>query len=92
MWHYYVECDEEVHRIGRLTAPRGLSLFTSAQWWILPKHVCQWILEAPLPRNFTSYAQHIVVADEHYFGTMVKNSPYCTDHAFNPNILTANDM
>jgi hypothetical protein len=79
MWHYYLECDDAVHRIGRLTPARGIQMFTGAQWWIMPQHVCKWFLEDQLPVNFTRYAEHVVVADENYFSTMFKNSPYCLD-------------
>lgn len=37
-------------------------------------------LEDPLPYDYTFYVQHIIVADENYFTTLFKNSPYCQDH------------
>lgn len=39
----------------------------------------QWLLTDSLPREFIEYAKHIMVADEHYFTTLIKNSPYCAD-------------
>ena len=31
-------------------------------------------------KNYTEYAKHVVVADEHFFATLVRHSPYCADH------------
>lgn len=80
LWHHYVECDDAAHRITRLQAPRGIYMFMGSQWFILPRHVVEWFLTDLLPVGFVDYAQHIMVADEHYFTTMIKNSPYCADH------------
>ena len=79
LWHHYVECDDRSHRITRLPLPRGIHLFMGSQWLILPNHVVRWLLTDPLAKNFTAYAQHIMVADEHYFPTLLRNSPYCAD-------------
>lgn len=54
-------------------------MHVGSQWFSLPKHVVQWFLEAPLPLQYQSYAEHVVVADENYFSTLVSNSPYCAD-------------
>lgn len=54
-------------------------MHVGSQWFSLPKHAVQWFLEAPLPLQYQSYAQHVVVADENYFSTLVSNSPYCGD-------------
>lgn len=80
LWHHFVECDDTGHRITRLAAPRGIHLFMGSQWFILPRHVIHWLLTDPLPIQFIDYAKHIMVADEHYFTTLIKNSPYCADH------------
>jgi hypothetical protein len=49
---------------------------------LIPR-LCCWnrFLEDPLPYDYTFYCQHIIVADENYFTTLFKNSPYCQDHA-----------
>jgi len=31
MWNHYVECDDAVHRIGRLPLPRGIDLYQGSQ-------------------------------------------------------------
>ena len=40
----------------------------------------EWFLESPLVYNFTQYAQYIIVADETYFATLFRHSPYCNYH------------
>ena len=77
--HSYVECDGFVHRIARLTRPRGIAVYGGSQWFAIPKHVAKWLVTNQLPINYIEYAQHIVVADEQYFATMLMNSPYCED-------------
>ena len=52
----------------------------------------EWFLESPLVYNFKQYAQYIVVADETYFDTLFRHSPYCnyqvacSSSAFTPTI------
>jgi hypothetical protein len=42
LWHHYVECDDALHRIGRMTVLRGMNMFLGSQWFAIPKHVVQW--------------------------------------------------
>ena len=77
--HSYVECDGFVHRIARLTRPRGIAVYVGSQWFAMPRHVAEWLLTDPLPVQYMQYARHVVVADEQYFATMLLNSPYCED-------------
>lgn len=74
-----VECDDAIHRIARLTLPKGFHIHVASQWWTLPRHVIEWFISDPLPIGFMDYAQHYIVADENYFATMILNSPYCGD-------------
>ncbi len=76
-WFNFVECDGAVHRVSRLTELRGMSMFVGSQWFAMPWHVVHWFATNQLPRDYIHYAKHIVVADENYFATMFKNSPYC---------------
>jgi hypothetical protein len=78
-WFHYVECDDALHRIGRMPLLRGMNMFVGSQWFALPRHIVQWILQNPLPVEYATYAQHIIVADENFFATLIKNSPYCSD-------------
>jgi hypothetical protein len=50
-----------------------------SQWFAFPRHIIQWLLQDSLPIKFIQYAKHIVVADEIYFTTMFRNSPFCLD-------------
>ena len=79
LWYHYVECDGNLHRIGRLPLLRGINMHIGSQWFAIPKHVMTWYLEDPLPKQYIFYCQHVVVADENYFSTLFKNSPYCGD-------------
>lgn len=79
MWHQFIECDGILHRIGRLPIIRGMNMHVGSQWFALPRHAVIWILESELARDYVHYAKYVVVADEHYFATLIKNSPYCAD-------------
>ena len=56
-----------------------MHMYVGSQWFTLPRHVVQWLLQDPLPYHYESYARHVVVADENYFATLISNSPYCAD-------------
>ena len=45
----------------------GMHMYVGSQWFTLPHHVVQWLLQDPLPYHYESYARHVVVADENYF-------------------------
>lgn len=79
MWHHYVECDDTIHRITRLPMLRGMNIHIGSQWFAIPRHLVEWYLYDPLPYDYSFYATHIIVADENYFQTLFKNSPYCED-------------
>lgn len=38
-----------------------------------------WYLHNNLPYEYAFYAQHLIVADENYFQSLFKNSPFCDD-------------
>ena len=78
-WNYFVECDKSLHRVARLTIPRGIDMFLGSQWWILPISAINWLLNDPLSLQYAKYCQHVVVADENFFATLFKNSPFCSD-------------
>ena len=80
MWQMYVECDDRLHRVARMPLARGMNMHIGSQWFALPRHVVEWFLHDPLPRAYVDYAKYIVVADENYFATLFKNSPYCQEH------------
>ena len=92
-FHYYVECDDAVHRIHRippLTAKtHGADLYTASQWFIISREFAEYMARAEkgtFIHEFIPYAEHTVVADETFFGTVLKNSEFCTKH-HNSNFL-----
>lgn len=86
LWHHFVECDGALHRIARMTYIKGINMFISSQWFAAPRHLVQWFLESRLPKDYSEYAKHIIIADENFFATMFMNSPYCQDEV-NRNLL-----
>ena len=76
-WFHYVECDDALHRVARLSVPRGIHMYVGSQWFAVPHHVVRWLVESPLPFQYALYAQYVVVADENFFATLLMNSPYC---------------
>ncbi|CAN0501899.1 unnamed protein product, partial [Laminaria digitata] len=77
-WHYFVECDSALHRIGRNLHPRGLDMYVGSQWLAMPPSAARWLMEdTKLVPMYSEYAKHIVVADENFLPTMFKNSPLC---------------
>jgi hypothetical protein len=87
VWHYFVECDDSLHRIYRLpplqNATAGIELYTSSQWFIISREFAQYIAEAnpgTFVQQYLEYVQHVVVADETFFGTVLRHTEFCTKH------------
>lgn len=86
-WFYFVECDDALHRIGLLPSLRNetsnIELFTSSQWFIASREFATYLAD-PEPGSFVyeylDYIQHVVVADETFFGTVLRNTHFCTTH------------
>lgn len=86
-WHYFVECDNRLHRIARLGLPYGLPLRTGSQWFIISRRFGEYLLQdEDLVTPYMAYARHIIVADENFFATILLNSPFCHHHV-NANFL-----
>lgn len=93
VWHYFVECDDALHRIYQLpplsTASHGADLYTSSQWFILSRDFA-WYLAESAPNSFVDqylrYIEHVVVADETFFGTVLRHTEFCHHH-HNTNFL-----
>ena len=87
VWHYFVECDDAIHRIYQLpgfeTATSGAELYTSSQWFIISREFAQYLAD-PQPGTFLhdylDYVEHVVVADETFFGTVLRNTAFCKKH------------
>jgi hypothetical protein len=87
LWNYFVECDDAVHRIHHLpvlqTATSGANLFTSSQWWIISREFAEYLARAEsgtFVHQFLEYVEHVVVADETFFGTVLRNTEFCLKH------------
>jgi hypothetical protein len=80
-WHYFVECDNRLHRIARLYPPRNIHLRIGSQWFVISRTFAEYLLsdEEFVPK-YSAYARHIIVADENFFATVLKNTPFCHNH------------
>ena len=87
IWNYYVECDDRLHRIYRLTPltpeTHNASVYTTSQWFIISREFVRYFAN-PDPGSFVSqylqYVEHVVVADESFFGTVLRHTPFCNKH------------
>jgi hypothetical protein len=92
-WYYFVECDDNLFRIHQLPPLRedsaGVYLFTASQWFIISHDFVRYLAQPP-PGSFLEqylpYVEHVVVADETFFGTVLRNSEFCHVH-HNDNFL-----
>jgi hypothetical protein len=87
MWHYYVECDDAIHRIYQLhplsAAVNGADIFISSQWFIISRSFAEYLAKAEkgtFVHDYLSYVEHVVVADESFFGTVLRNTEFCLKH------------
>lgn len=86
-WFYFVECDDWVHRIYRQRPLNelngGIEIYTSSQWFIFSREFAEFIAKAQpgtLVHDLLEYVEHVVVADEAFFGTLLRNTEFCTKH------------
>lgn len=87
VWNYFVECDDRLHRISQLPPLRkethGIDQYTSSQWFIASRDYVHFVAhpeESEFLHDFIEYAQHMVVADETFFGTILRATPFCHKH------------
>ncbi len=94
VWNYFVECDDALHRIYRIQPlmferGNGIDIYTSSQWFIISREFA-WYLASPPKESFVEYylkyIEHVVVADEAFFGTVVRNTHFCAT-LHNDNLL-----
>jgi hypothetical protein len=86
-WHYFVECDDSLHRIFQLPKltqeTAGIDLYTSSQWFIISREFAEYLAVAE-PGSFVDqylrYIEHVVVADETFFGTVLRHTAFCKKH------------
>lgn len=86
VWNYFVECDDALHRIYRIPPlmferGNGIDIYTSSQWFIISRDFA-WYLASPPKESFVEYylkyIEHVVVADEAFFGTVIRNTHFCS--------------
>lgn len=87
LWNYFVECDDTLHRLHHLpvlqNATAGANLFTSSQWWIISREFAEYLAragEGTFVHQFLDYVEHVVVADETFFGTVLRHTEFCLKH------------
>ena len=70
--------DGRMRRIWRLKPPRGISMYVGSQWFIISKAFATYLKDDRhfVPR-YIDYGRHTMVADENFFATVIKNSPFC---------------
>lgn len=85
--NYFVECDDQLHRIFHLPVPthstHGFDMFETSQWWIISRDFAHYLAAAEpdtFVHQFLPYIQHVVVADENFFGTVLRNTEFCLTH------------
>eukprot|EP00985_Skeletonema_marinoi_P008121 scaffold3619_cov97-Skeletonema_marinoi.AAC.6 len=86
VWNYFVECDDALHRIYRLPPltvdkGHGIDIHTSSQWFIISREFAWYIANPPknsLVDYLRDYMEHVVVADESFFGTVLRNTHFCS--------------
>jgi len=80
-WHYFEECDDKLHRITRLAKPHDIAMAVGSQWFTVSRDFVEYVgKEVGFAGRYKVYAQHLVVADENYFQTVLTNSPMCESH------------
>jgi hypothetical protein len=92
-WQYFVECDDAVHRIYRLhpltMAKNGIQQYMGSQWFIISNEFAEYLAKAEegsLVQQYIEYSKHVIIADEAFFSTILRNSKFCTMH-HNSNFL-----
>jgi Core-2/I-Branching enzyme len=94
VWHYFVECDDAIHRIYQLPHLRhevhNINLYTSSQWFIVSRQFAYYLAHYTEPgtmiNQYIKYIEHVVVADETFFGTVLRHTKFCHQH-HNQNFL-----
>mmetsp|Transcript_57420 Transcript_57420/g.66319 ORF Transcript_57420/g.66319 Transcript_57420/m.66319 type:complete len:778 (+) Transcript_57420:162-2495(+) len=89
IWNYFVECDDQLHRIHRLPVItkelNNADFYTASQWFIISKDFAHYLAspqedEGIFLRQYLDYISKAVVADENFFGTVLRNTHFCNKH------------
>lgn len=56
-------------------------MYVGSQWFTISKAFAEYLLtDTHFVPEYTDYARHAMVADENFFATVIKNSPFCHTH------------
>ena len=58
-------------------------MYTSSQWWIISREFAEYLARAEkgtFVHQFLDYIEHVVVADESFFGTVLRHTSFCLKH------------
>jgi hypothetical protein len=93
VWQYFVECDDSIHRIYQLPRLRhtthNMNMYTSSQWFIISRQFAHYLAVAEpgsVVDQYLRYIEHVVIADETFFGTVLRHTKFCHAH-HNQNFL-----
>ena len=87
-WFSYVECDNKVHRVGKVQLPHGVDMQVGSQWVILTPGFMRYMLtDVKQVKPFNTYMRATRIPDESYLQTLAMISPWChtvekVDHTF----------
>jgi hypothetical protein len=76
-WFRFVECDNNLHRVGKLQQPDGISLYVGSQWVILSKPFMKFVLEDKQHPAYLEYMSNVRIPDESFFQTLIQGSKFC---------------
>ena len=80
-WHAFVECDNRMRRIWRHLPPRNIDMYMGSQWMVITPEFANYLLsDRQFAAQYRAYGRYTMVADENFFVTVVKNSPFCNKH------------
>ena len=87
IWNYFVECDDRLHRIHRLhpitDESNNANFYTASQWFMISKEFAHFLANPGVGESglflqeYLDYIEHAVVADESFFGTVLRNTHFC---------------
>ena len=64
-------------------------MHVGSQWFIISREFAEYLAKTSvgsLVHQYLQYAEHVVVADENFFGTIIRNTEFCAKH-HNDNFL-----
>jgi hypothetical protein len=69
-WFQFLQCDNRVHRVGRMPFPNNIELMVGSQWLVMTPPFMEYVVrqnDQELVEPLKKYMQHIRVPDEFFF-------------------------